>query len=51
MRVADLVKVAVAAWVLRWAAAELAVRYARPTRAPVDGPLPGRMPEPSRPFE
>lgn len=46
MRVANVVKLALAAWVLRWAAMELAARYARPTAAPRGGPLPGRMPEP-----
>jgi hypothetical protein len=34
-------KLVIAAWVLRWAAMELAVRYARPVDPPKDGPLPG----------
>ena len=46
MRIADLVKLALAAWVMRWIAGELAVRYARPVEIPRDGPLPGRMPDP-----
>lgn len=46
MRLSHLVRLALAAWVLRWAAAELAVRLARPADVPADGPLPGRMPEP-----
>ena len=35
---------AAALWVLRWAAMELAVRYAPRAEIPPDGPLPGLMP-------
>ena len=41
MRLANLVKLALALWIGRWIAGELAVRYARPANIPADGPLPG----------
>jgi hypothetical protein len=41
VRLANVVKLALALWTARWLAAELAVRYARPATIPPDGPLPG----------
>ena len=41
MRLANLVKLGLALWIVRWLAAELAVRDARPAQIPLDGPLPG----------
>ena len=46
MRLAHLVRVALALCLLRWLAGELASRYARPVDVPAGGPLPGRMPAP-----
>jgi hypothetical protein len=46
VRLAHLVRIALALWVLRWLAGELASRYARPVEVPTGGPLPGRMPAP-----
>jgi hypothetical protein len=46
VRLALLVKLALALRVLHWLAGELAMRLARPVEAPPDGPLPGRMPDP-----
>ena len=45
MRRADVVRLALAAWILRWAVLELASRAGNrgPERTPADGPLPGRM--------
>lgn len=50
MRLADLVKLALAAWVLRWLATELASRAGRrqPPAQVASGPLPGTMPGPRR---
>lgn len=49
MRLANVVRLALAVWLLRWAAMEWASRAGN--RAPEtprpDGPLPGRMPGPS----
>ncbi len=48
MRLAKLVKLAVALWVLRWAAMEAASRLGhRPAAAVPTTRLPGRMPGPS----
>jgi len=38
------VRVALGLWLVRWAAMELAARYAPPATIPPDGPLPGLMP-------
>ena len=51
MRRAHVVRLLVAAWLLRWAAMELASRAGRrPGPPPPDGPLPGRMPGPPGPL-
>jgi hypothetical protein len=44
VRVSVLVRLAIALWIGRWAAMELAIRYAPTAKVPEDGPLPGLMP-------